>query len=85
MKDLAKKTIIRAIDLYQRSLSPDHGWLKARHPYGFCRHHPSCSEYSKQAIIKLGVFQGLWLGFKRVLRCNPWSEPSVDPVDSISN
>lgn len=85
MKDLAKKTIIRAIDLYQHSLSPDHGWLKDHHPYGFCRHHPSCSEYTKQAIIRFGVFQGLWLGFKRILRCNPWSEPSVDPLDSISN
>ena len=68
------------ISLYQASFSPDHGWFKARYPYGYCRHFPSCSEYSRQAILKHGLMKGGWKGIKRVARCNPWVEPSVDPV-----
>lgn len=81
MSQVLKKIIIGAINLYQRTLSPDHGFFKARHPHGFCRYYPSCSEYTKQAVTKFGPLEGLWVGFKRVLRCNPWAEPSVDVIE----
>lgn len=68
------------IKLYQRLLSPDHSWLKAKYPYGYCRHYPSCSEYSKQAIIRRGLIKGGWLAAKRIIRCNPFNEPSVDLI-----
>jgi putative component of membrane protein insertase Oxa1/YidC/SpoIIIJ protein YidD len=35
-----------------------------------CVFEPSCSEYTKQAIIKYGLFNGIKLGFNRVKRCN---------------
>lgn len=66
------------IRLYQKTLSPDHGWFKAAHPHGFCRFYPSCSEYAYQAIEKHGYLKGLWLAGKRLLRCHPWSVPRVD-------
>lgn len=66
------------IKAYQLLLSPDHSWLKARYPYGYCRHYPSCSEYSRQAVVKFGLIRGLFLGSKRILKCNPWSEAKVD-------
>lgn len=77
--------IIRApflflIRLYQRTLSPDHGFFKNRFPYGFCRFHPSCSEYNYQAIEKYGIFKGGALGLWRILRCNPWNPGGEDPV-----
>ena len=72
--------LVFAIKLYQRLLSPDHSWLRTRYPYGYCRHYPSCSEYSKQAIESRGLFQGGWLAIKRIARCNPWTEPKVDLV-----
>lgn len=68
------------ISVYQATLSPDHGLFKSRHPYGFCRHYPSCSEYAKQAILQKGPVKGLVLGFFRVVKCNPWSRPKIDPV-----
>jgi len=74
-----KKILISLITLYQKTLSPDHGWFKAQHPHGFCRYYPTCSEYTKQAIQKHGLF-GLFMGFFRVLRCNPWSRGGVDLV-----
>ena len=68
------------IILYQRYLSPDTG--KIPRFFGVsrktCIFYPTCSEYTKQALIKYGFFKGLWLGFKRVLKCNPFSEPRVD-------
>lgn len=71
---------VLSIEVYQRLLSPDHSWLKHRYPYGYCRHFPSCSQYSKEAIVKHGLIKGGWLALKRVGRCNPWTESKVDLV-----
>lgn len=68
------------INTYQLLLSPDHSWLKARHPYGYCRHYPSCSQYAKLALIKHGIAKGSVLSAKRLLKCHPWAESSFDPV-----
>lgn len=72
--------LLKIIRLYQISLSPDHGFLAFRHPYGFCRFTPTCSEYGRQSIQKFGSLYGLWLTLKRVLRCHPWSKGGYDPV-----
>ena len=77
---LPKKIVIKLITLYQRTLSPDHGWFKYRHPHGFCRYRPTCSEYSKQAFRKYGFFKGLYLSFWRIIRCNPWSGGGTDEL-----
>ncbi|MEK7617980.1 MAG: membrane protein insertion efficiency factor YidD [Patescibacteria group bacterium] len=78
----AKKIIIKLIAFYQITISPDHGVFRANYPYGFCRHYPSCSEYTKNAVASFGVLRGLRLGLKRILRCNPWVEPSIDVAQS---
>ena len=75
-----KYLILLAIRLYQKTLSPDHGFIKHYFPRGFCRFHPSCSEYALQAIEKHGAAKGIWLAIKRVGRCNPLSEPAIDQV-----
>ncbi len=38
-----------------------------------CRFHPSCSVYALEALEKHGVFKGLYLTARRLLRCHPWS------------
>lgn len=76
--NVPKNGAVLLIELYQRLLSPDHSWLKGRFPYGYCRHYPTCSQYTKEALAKYGLVKGLFLGFKRVLKCNPWVEPKVD-------
>jgi putative membrane protein insertion efficiency factor len=78
---IPRKLVGAVIKLYQLTLSPDHGLARGRYPAGFCRHYPSCSEYSRQAILKYGVVKGGWQGLRRIARCNPWVQPSVDPIN----
>jgi len=73
-----KKVLIATINLYQKTLSPDHGLLKSKYPHGYCRFYPSCSEYTKLAIENNGSLKGSVLGLKRVVKCNPFSKPAVD-------
>ncbi|WP_010522099.1 membrane protein insertion efficiency factor YidD [Aquimarina agarivorans] len=45
-----------------------------------CRYQPTCSQYTKDALIKHGIFKGSWLGLKRILSCHPWGGSGYDPV-----
>lgn len=45
-----------------------------------CKFYPTCSEYTRQAIEKYGVVKGVWLGAKRILKCNPFSKGGYDPL-----
>ncbi len=45
-----------------------------------CVFIPTCSEYTKEAIIKYGVFSGSRRGFLRILRCHPWQKNHYDPL-----
>lgn len=71
---------IALITFYQRTLSPDHGPLKALYPHGYCRHSPTCSEYAKEIIARRGFFLGVPRAVLRVLSCNPWTKPSDEKI-----
>lgn len=45
-----------------------------------CRYYPTCSHYMVDAIKSHGIFYGLWIGAKRLLRCNPFAGSGFDPV-----
>ena len=45
-----------------------------------CRFYPTCSEYTKQAILKYGLFKGGLLGIKRICKCHPLNEGGYDPI-----
>jgi len=45
-----------------------------------CKYYPSCSEYTIHAIEKYGSLKGIFLGIKRILRCNPFSKGGYDPL-----
>lgn len=45
-----------------------------------CRFYPTCSVYTAGAIRNFGALKGGWMGFKRILRCNPWNAGGVDHV-----
>jgi hypothetical protein len=59
------------VRIYQKTLSPFIGM--------HCRFHPTCSEYCIGAIRKYGAFPGIWYGFLRILRCNPYFPGGIDP------
>lgn len=70
--NLSTRFFIGMIRFYQTKLS-------ALTP-GKCRYTPTCSAYGIEALQKYGTVKGLWLTFKRVLRCNPWGGHGEDPV-----
>ena len=64
--------VLKIIRVYQKYLSPLLG--------PSCRFHPTCSEYTFQAIETYGVFKGGVLAIKRILKCNPWGGSGADPL-----
>lgn len=68
-----KKIFIFFIRLYQVLLSPFLGKN--------CKFHPTCSSYAIEAIESNGVRRGLFMGFKRIMRCHPFSDGGYDPVE----
>jgi len=71
-------SLLWLIKIYQKTLSPDHGWFKDFFPHGYCKYYPSCSEYAKKTLKKDGLIKGVFKATWRVLRCNPWSNGGVD-------
>jgi len=69
------------IKAYQKYLSLDTGIPKKLLPaLKICRFTPSCSQYVLEAVEKYGTVKGLYLGFFRILRCNPFNKGGSDPV-----
>ena len=66
------------IKIYQKTLSPDHGFFKRHFTHGYCRFYPSCSEYGYQVIKKRGLIVGSLKTIWRILRCNPWGKGGMD-------
>lgn len=64
-----KKILIFLINLYQRT---------PLHAHSSCRFIPTCSEYTKICINTHGSLKGLYLGFKRILRCHPKGKSGID-------
>ena len=81
MDKLLKQGLLLFIKGYQKIISP---YLPPS-----CRFTPTCSEYTRQAVEKYGVFKGFAMGLKRLSRCHPGvflgkSRPScfvLSPVD----
>jgi putative membrane protein insertion efficiency factor len=79
-----KYLLLILIKIYQKTLSFDHGFLGRLFPsVRVCRYHPSCSQYSYEAIQEYGTFIGGFLSIKRIISCNPWSQGGYEPVRKL--
>ncbi len=64
--------LIMPIKAYKTYISP----LKGR----TCRFYPTCSQYAVEALEKHGIFMGILLSFKRIIRCHPFNPGGYDPI-----
>ncbi len=70
-----KDFFLALIRFYQKNISP-------LSPPS-CRYIPTCSDYAREAIDKYGAAKGLFLAFKRFMRCHPFHSKNhklYDPV-----
>ena len=72
MKFVVKRLMLFLIKFYQIGISPYFG--------AKCRFIPTCSQYTYQAIEKYGVFKGVYLGIRRILKCHPFHKGGYDPL-----
>jgi len=72
MANLSKRILLLTLDIYKVVLSPLF--------WGSCRFTPSCSHYMREAINIHGTLKGVYLGLRRLLRCNPLFRGGYDPV-----
>ena len=69
---IIKLILIGIIKIYKLFISPFLG--------NNCRFLPTCSDYTKDSIVKFGLVKGCWLGSKRILKCHPWGKGGYDPI-----
>ena len=67
-----KSILINIIKSYQIFISPFIGFN--------CRFTPTCSNYAIEVFQKFGIFKGMWIAFKRILRCQPFGSSGYDSV-----
>lgn len=63
--------LIFVIKIYQKIPGPWHD---------YCIHQPTCSNYTIGALEEFGCVKGIYLGIKRILKCNPLGKGGYDPV-----
>lgn len=69
---MVKRLLLLLIKGYKKGISPLLG--------NNCRFYPSCSSYTYDAIETHGVFRGIYLGLRRILKCQPFHPGGYDPV-----
>jgi uncharacterized protein len=68
---MTKKVVLKILVFYKKYISRGN----------YCRFVPSCSEYTYEAVNKHGIWKGLWMGFKRVMKCNRFSKGGIDLIE----
>jgi putative membrane protein insertion efficiency factor len=72
LKTLPRQGALKLIGFYQRYISP------LTPPS--CRFHPTCSNYTYEAVERFGVGRGVMLGVIRLCKCHPLHPGGFDSV-----
>ncbi|MBN1598601.1 MAG: membrane protein insertion efficiency factor YidD [Bacteroidales bacterium] len=64
--------LILPVKFYQHAISP--------YTPASCRHIPTCSQYTIEALKVHGIIKGLYFSVKRISKCHPWGTHGFDPV-----
>ena len=64
------RLFLKIINFYQKH--------KPSSLHGVCIYYPSCSEYTKLALIKYGIFKGSCKSIKRLKNCNSRNQGGFD-------
>lgn len=64
-----KYFVISLIELYQIYFSRDHSFWRTKNTRRICKMQPSCSQFTKEQILKYGGIKGMYLGWKRIRIC----------------
>ncbi|MCM8759257.1 MAG: membrane protein insertion efficiency factor YidD [Candidatus Omnitrophica bacterium] len=67
-----RSILIFVVRVYQVFISPILGKN--------CRFYPSCSNYFIGAVEKFGLTKGIFLSFKRIVKCHPFHQGGYDPL-----
>jgi len=67
-----KSVLLKLVGFYKR-------WISPLFPPA-CRFHPTCSDYAADALKEWGVFRGLLLTCRRLLKCHPFHPGGFDYV-----
>lgn len=79
---LPARALLRAIRLYQVTLSPALPALFG--PTCGCRFAPTCSHYAAEAVQSHGAIRGAWLAVRRLAKCSPLHPGGFDPVPALT-
>ncbi len=77
---MSTRLLIASIALYQKTISPDHGFFYFLYGARRCRFFPSCSDYAIASLRQYGLGTGIMLSLKRIVHCNPFCVGGYDPV-----
>jgi len=69
---MGRRVILGMLRFYKQGISP---YLGTR-----CRFEPTCSQYMYIAVERYGAAKGVWMGLKRLFRCQPCFRGGYDPV-----
>jgi putative membrane protein insertion efficiency factor len=71
-RTFAARSLLGLLKAYKLLLSPLFS--------GSCRFHPSCADYSAEAIRTHGATRGVVLTLTRLSKCHPFGRHGFDPV-----